>query len=625
MLDAETRIALACERERLEKRSDKASAESLYAASIAGWDFTNDRSAPDPPNFGVWRTPLLLTDAPLKEIDPSRPAVVHAEMSKAELYNGFWRLARILPEAADTYLDDDFIKTDLDDFYSSVVRQDPQVRPVADRDWLIFSLFGQTNRDATDFVHDTLIKKSEIGKMLLSKRFEEALEMQPDLLEWKWPDETHLRWRITGGRDYLPPFLFLVLLSSFQRLAQNVTAQISLSFRADGRPLTIASTVNDLAAVDPNYFGSSFNIFEDCIAGLTTFIPLQTYALVPEESTMSRLDPLAGIKHTEKAFCILNDAISNGPEDTLARLSGCSDQSQSASLAQTMIAHPDHRRDREVRGGNLVVRTEYFAKYYGLNWMEHAYFALFQLISAADEFNREYRHVRFSKRVPHGQYTTVNRRQAVARIANAWVETAHPAAYKKLCEEFAVVQARNERGAKLSSSTHHDDEAGAQTGTAAKKSYRPSYEEGVEPLPSIVDTSVKLKARPLSRMEKLAARKPVRGLPGYTAGYHPKLWFKLHKKLDDIGFWIGRRFVAQQGRIANLPSTSPSITQEILSDIDLYRDAPSKPEDRAAQNLAMTIGEFSLDPIHAFFRRKGTRLAAWAKAKAKPILTYLHH
>ncbi len=62
--------------------------------------------------------------------------------------------------------------------------------------------------------------------------------------------------------------------------------------------------------------------------------------------------PLAGIEHTEKAFCILNDAISNGPENTLARLSGRSDQSQSASLAQTMIAHPDHRRDREVRGGN---------------------------------------------------------------------------------------------------------------------------------------------------------------------------------------------------------------------------------------------------------------------------------
>ncbi len=165
-----------------------------------------------------------------------------------------------------------------------------QVRPLADRDWLIFSIFGHTNRDGTDFVHDALIKRPEIGRMLLSKRFKEALEMCPELLDWKWPEETRLRWRTTGGKDYLPPFLFLVLLSEFQRLAQNVTAQIPLSFRADGSPLTIASAVNDLAAVDPDYVGQSFNIFENCIAGLTTLIPLQTYALVPEEHIMSSRD-----------------------------------------------------------------------------------------------------------------------------------------------------------------------------------------------------------------------------------------------------------------------------------------------------------------------------------------------
>ncbi len=61
MLDASARIALACEREGLEKRIDTASTDSLYAASIVGWDFTNNRSAPDPVNFGVWRTALLLS------------------------------------------------------------------------------------------------------------------------------------------------------------------------------------------------------------------------------------------------------------------------------------------------------------------------------------------------------------------------------------------------------------------------------------------------------------------------------------------------------------------------------------------------------------------------------------
>lgn len=322
---------------------------------------------------------------------------------------------------------------------------------------------------------------------------------------------------------------------------------------------------------------------------------------------------------------MLNNAISNGTEDTLARLSGCSDQSRSAFVAQTMIAHPDHRRDREVRGGKTVVRTGYLAKYYGLDPFEHAYFGLFQLISAAEAFNKKYRSVRLPKRIPHNQLRIVNRRQAVARIANAWVETAHPAAYKKLCKEFAVVQERNELSRKLPSIGCRDEVTGPQTVSATKESGRELFEKSIEPLPSIVDIDVKLKARPLSTLEKLATRKPARGLPGYTAEYHPTLWYMLDKKLDDIGFWIGRRLAAQQGRVANLPSTSPSIVQEILSDIEFHRRTPSTIEDRAAQNLGMTVGEFSLDPVHAFFRRKGVKLAARAAAKAKPILTYLHH
>ncbi|NMW32733.1 hypothetical protein HKD42_11735 [Altererythrobacter sp. RZ02] len=625
MLDPGARIALVCERERLGKRIDDASTESLYAASIVGWDFTNDRSAPDPPNFGMWRTPLLLTGSCLTEIDPSRPAVVHAEMTRAELYNGFWRLARILPEAQDTYADEDFVKTAPGDFYSTVARRNSAVRPLADRDWLIFSLFGHTNRDAADFVHAALIKEPEIGRMLASKRFEEALEICPDLLDWKWPPETLARWETTGGKDYLPPFLFLVLLSEFQRLAQNVTAQITLSFRADGSRLTIASAVEDLAAVNSDYVGSGYKIFENCIAGLTTLVPLQTYALVPEERVMSSRNALAGIKHTEKAFCILNDAISNGPEDTLARLSGSSDQSRSGFVAQAVIAHPDHRRDRKVRGGKVVVRTEYLAKHYGLNWIEHAYFGQFQLASAAEAFNMKYRHARLPKRAPHNKLSIVSRRQAIARIANAWLETAHTAAYKKLCREFEIVQARNERGSELPSSFCGNENAKPQTVATKKRFIGTHFEESVEPSLSIVDTNVKIKARLLSNMEKLAARKPVKGLPGFTAEYRPTLWYEMPKKLNDIGFWIGRRLVAQQGKIANLPLTSPLIVQEILSDIDLYRYAPSRIEDRAAQNLAMTLGEFSLDPMHAFFRRKGIKFAGWAASMAKPILTYLHH
>lgn len=605
MLDVETRIKLVCERENLEKQIDEASIKSLYAASIASWDHTHDRSVLDPPNFGMWRTPHLLTSCRFSEIDPSRPPVLHAEMSKEELYIGYWRVSRILPEAQYTYIDDDFVKVDPGDIYSTVKRRNKEYRPLADRDWLIFSVFGHTIRDAIDFLHDALNKEPEIGRMLLSKRFEEALVKHPEVLEWEWPKETQRRWRATGGKDYLPPFIFLTLLAEFQRLAQNSTALISMSFRRSGSKLTISSAVNDLKAANPDYVGKSSNILDSSLASLISFIPLQTYALLPNENIIRDKLALEGISYTEKAFCILNKAILTGPKNILKELSGLSNQSRSAFIAQTMIAHADNRADRKVRGGKYAIRTESLPKCYGNDWHEYALVGLFQLVSAAKSFNREYRKTRLPQCIPSNQSNIINQKQAIDRIVYAWLETTHQQAYEQLSMELEVDKARRNNNKDTAEEFGLDEKYSEQSAVAAKKSAGQLLRESVEPAEPIVELrETKINERLILNMEKRAKKKRAAGMPGFTADYNPSLWFKPDKKCNDIGFWIGRRIAAQKFKIANLESAPLSIEKEILSDIDRYRDTPSTIEDRAAQNLAMTISEFSLDPMHAFSKRK---------------------
>ena len=615
MVDARCRIALAIKRKRLEDRIDGASLKSLNEVSIEGWDSTSDLSSADPTNFGVWRTGLLLSGLGRPAEDVRRIPIIHSDMALAELENGGWRLLRILPEAPCSYADKDMVKTNPNDFYSTI-----SGNVLADRDWLIFSILGHTIRDEGEFLHDVLLREPKVGKLLLAKRFKEALALRPDLPAWQWPDKTLARWKDTGGKDYLPPFYFHVILSEFQRLAQNATALIALSFRADGSPLTIASLINDLREInklgkaDIQEKGSAYDIFESSVANLTTLIPLQTYALLPEDSIMSSYIGIDGILHTAKAFRAMKNSISRGSANMFAILSGYKKESRSGFVAQAMSAHPDHRRDRKIKGGKLAVRTEYVAKYWGLNWLEHAYFGLFQLAQAADRINAKYRKIRRPLRVAHHQNQVINRGQAIARIARAWLETTHPAAYKKQWHKSEASRKRNSSDRNYSKGFGYENDD-------KKEEYSDHQYEYYDPLiDSFVDVEGKVDKRLLSKMKKQAAKKPEKGLPGYTAQYHYNLWFE--KENDDIGFWIGRRNVAQEGKIANLPLTSSMIVYEILSDIELLRKHPVAIEDIVSQNLAMTIGEFSLDPMHAFFRRRGLKLAKrFTNSRKKPKLT----
>tara|TARA_R110001606_G_scaffold54071_2_gene132786 strand:- start:6064 stop:7881 length:1818 start_codon:yes stop_codon:yes gene_type:complete len=596
MVDARCRIALAIKRQRLEDCIDGASLKSLYGVSIVGWDSTSDLSSVDPTNFGVWRTGLILAGHGRPEGDARRIPIIHSDMTLAELENGCWRQLRILPEAPTSYADEDMVRTNPNDFYSTI-----SGKVLADRDWLIFSLVGHTNRDAAEFLRSALLNDPKVGKLLLAKCFKEALALRPDLPAWEWPDETIARWKKTDGKDYLPPFYFLVILSEFQRLAQNATALMALSFRTDGTPLTIASIIEDIGEADSKKTGSAFDIFESSVANLTTLIPLQTYALLPKDSMISGKNSIDGIRYTANAFRAMKDFISRGSANMFAILSGYKKESQSALVALAMSAHPDHRKDRKVSGGNLAIRTEYVAKYWGLNWLEHPYFGLFQLAQAADRVNAKYRKIRRPLRVAHHQNRVINRGQAIARITRAWLETTHPAAYKKQWQERKAIRERNSSDRQYSTGFGYEKDE-------KNKEYSDHQYEYYDPLiDSLVDVEGKIDGRLLSKMKKQAAKKPEKGLPGYTAQYHYNLWFE--KENDDIGFWIGRRNAAQECKIANLPLTSSMIVYEILSDIELLRKHPAAIEDIVSQNLAMTIGEFSLDPMHAFLRRRGLNLA----------------
>ncbi len=111
----------------------------------------------------------------------------------------------------------------------------------------------------------------------------------------------------------------------------------------------------------------------------------------------------------------------------------------------------------------------------------------------------------------------MNRRQAVARIANAWVETAHPTAYKKLCEEFAVVQARNEFGTKLPSSWLITMmKMARRPGRWQRKLFAASYEEGIEPLPSYSGYQCEAQSQAAFKNGKVGCEK----IGERTAGLH---------------------------------------------------------------------------------------------------------
>lgn len=359
-------------------------------------------------------------------------------------------------------------------------------------------------------------------------------------------------------------------------------------------------------------------INEKPLADMITTFPFQTYKYLPNKSKMHAEEALKGPEHTNKVFTTTNHKISSTNHEKSSfhsnikeNLKRYLDSSCAHILRMSMSEHPDNMKDRKARGNKNVMRTEAFVKYWGLDWHEHALFGLHQIKKYADDFNQKYMENKLPKSAPKNQSNMINSNVAMSKIILEWLETTNPAAHKSICKEIMVNKAtkcknKNEYAdlVKESENIGKSKKAKNLSDFARKKVIRDRFKDGIEPYDPYTE-EIKIYARLIAKMKGLAARKPVEGMPGYTAQYHPKLWIDSNCENDDIGFYIGCRKKWQSCKTFDITSKPPLVLNEILSDIDLYRDTPSTIEDRAAQNLAMTIGEMSTDPMHSFFRRRG--------------------
>ncbi|WP_420606761.1 hypothetical protein [Novosphingopyxis sp.] len=596
------KVEIASTRERLERKELEAGPDAK-AALIEGWDFTYNPNAMDPPGFGVWRAPHLkisnFYDDSANATDGGQQ-ILHAGMSRSEMYAGFWRLARLYPEHrsvrdhrsertgyAEAALDETKVAPQVNCFLWKKMSIEP------DRDKIIRSILGQSLLDGVDFLCDLQCTNIPLADLLITKRFGQAFEKFPGVENLPWPASCQTRWKLNGGASHLPPFYFLVHLAEFQRLAQNSAALMDLTFDEHGDELSIAKLKNVLKSVEnlkPENVGDRL---PSNVKKLGEMAIYQTHALLPSRENFESGDQAAAQNHSNEVSRLVRENLGIGGSDFVDFLAYKENSPAIGQMIKLLGYH--HDRNPGISNNSKTDRSRGRAEgaptYWSHDWLAHPVIGLFEIASSVKEYNTKLGEQKLGKKIAVNadKGLVISGDNAPVRIAMFWLEGANEAAFRKQLTKVAL----------------QNDET--QT-----------FEAGIylleDPIPAI-------RAKFVRKCKRRAQRKTAVDSLGITARYNPRYWTAYGKENDiqqyqqhetvsasefaALGIDVSDRLSANGKLIESTMSRSRLKTQ-IQGERQPSRKPVFSQSSRASvaavasQNLAMSIGALSTDPQHGW-------------------------
>jgi hypothetical protein len=570
---------------------------SYRRALIPGWDFIEDLSAVDAPSMGIWRTAHLEVRQ-FFDTTETIPLGMFDVETVQDLEARLWRLLKIYPDPFEhryepvpmgLYLKSSEAR-ELQDIFAPL----PSSGAGPERGTLIDAVIGSTPQEIARFCFDLTKSDPKLGRLLLTKRFRDAMQLCPDIVDMPWP--TYPRFK----RKYLPPFQACILLGEMQRLAQNVCSQIQWSFFLDGNEATIAQVSEACLKYQKkrNAKRRASDIYDPCISQVILQAPFQTRL----HQFAIRSDQDVGLQQVYATSRELFLALMQHGEPLIDFITGLDQSSPSPGLAKNAQAHVAWLPNRKAKRNSAARNPEHAMLYWGMSWYDHAVLGLAQIHSAARAWNREY-----YPQNPwplQGLGSSWSLQQAIARIPYLWLETISPKAFEREAHKLCRARERNSRRGEDDRRTHEETEEFQGSDPMALEKLN-AGEKLIATLAVFDDPNVKIKDRAVTSARNKATERPRHGYPGYSAQYRPHLW--IDREHDDIGFWIGREreICSRLCPLADLQLQSldtHSAYRALLNDVERYREGSPSIRAKVAQNLAMTPSSFATDPMHLRMR-----------------------
>lgn len=390
-------------------------------------------------------------------------------------------------------------------------------------------LIGHSPLDLAEFLKELLRTDLDLGKLLLAKNFKTALRMYPAAINLPWPVQTTRRWKITGGRNYLPPVVALAAFAELARLSHNAAAHIWLTFDDAGQELFLGPVLKDATNLAADE--AVLRTIELAAFGSTALLPPADLLLAKlEHDQLVRACTAWTINAAAAATLNLAAYHESFPSDLLQSATPAWASARSASFA----THPRFWLiPRGSKGSSLP--KGHAAAWWGMNWRMHAVSGLLDIADQAREWSRRYRQGRDI--LPKLEREL---ERSAAAILYLWVEAVHPKALPKalryIVDGINNVAARQAR------------EQGRQLPTPI------SHNQRVEDLIDGESFGVVLGGE---ARQKLALA-PGPGEQGYTARYRFHLWFD--DEGDDLHHYARhqKRAVKRMKRVLGDPEEAPA-------------------------------------------------------------------
>ncbi len=569
--------------------NDESPAE-LCSILRSNWDVWESAQPREP--MGLARLPHL---AIVRKVDPTghglRP-VLAPDMDKHLLEAGFWRQLRIYPDVG---VD---VTQAVDPF-----SPDQQMPVDGGRARFLRQIFGHDVTDCVLYLDDVRQRDRKLYRLLLAKDYLAAFKHRPDILDDPWPYAAQTRWKLTKGRDYLPPVLALALMTEAARLGHNQHGVLGLSFDERGKEIFIRPYLEAIPSVGgpiepPHWLARHV---ENSI--------FQTTALMPPDHVFPHIangiiipgNPELGRAWSEGAATVIAAVLGAGGAAHVRMVTRPGTADDAKKLKDGIAFHPRHQAQTHVGKAPSISKGQPSA-YWAMNWRIHPIVGLLDLARQAFDWSKRHRTGRnqlrnWSEDKPKRWLT-----KAVTAISYCWVESFSAAALqtalKPLIDSKRNWRVRNSHERAIDGLFELTDE-----------------EREIDSLADGANFGSTICAEALTWLASL----PGPGNEGYTARYRAHLWFDQHG--DDIVHYQRHQRNALRG-FRHLRRTGCAIDPELLDGFEpAHRKLLTMPDGRlrlpgnqsdspgmkairqaarSAQDLAMMPSPFALDPMRLF-------------------------
>ena len=421
--------------------SNAESLTKILPLLIPGWDSTSNTLMVDPPSGGVWRAPHPKGMENLNLQKAGIYPFAALGMSKAEMMSRMFRNLRICPHQYQWCQEAVHTAQHADPFdpYAKPKPQEGNAicqikahliadeRKVRSRNCYFITLIGHTVEDVVDFLIHLGKDNPKLATLIMRKDFMTALEEFPNCLDLPWPNTCLARFKYEIRRDYLPPFLVLVLFAELARHAQGQAAHNRLSFDKHGHYVNLAPVRKDIKnAKSGNSLPATKHLLQ-CKW-------MQTSALLAPFSIVASQNPMAAINWSkdsrDKIFDFTVRAGNAGIEvlnDALSPVFAPDPGEEVMVAIRDFTSHPNAALINRSNGTVTFVNRPAIT-FYGMTWSESASVALTLIAEQARSWNKEYRP---RNRIPQRMRDrSPSISEAIAVLTYCWLESSAPAAFK---------------------------------------------------------------------------------------------------------------------------------------------------------------------------------------------------